>query len=115
MKISRIALCVGGLALIAGCAASTDAEDDVQVAPSLNALDPAGAGKSHGKFRCSTRHASDDEIAAEEARITASAAQATAAKTISVYVHVITSASGAGGVTTQQINDQIGVLNAAYA
>jgi hypothetical protein len=35
--------------------------------------------------------------------------------TVMVYFHVITSASGQGGVTTQQIDDQIGVLNAAYS
>ena len=34
---------------------------------------------------------------------------------INVYVHVIKSTSGGGAVTTQQINDQIAVLNAAYA
>lgn len=35
--------------------------------------------------------------------------------TIPVYWHVITSASGAGAPTSQQITDQINVLNAAYA
>jgi hypothetical protein len=34
---------------------------------------------------------------------------------IDVYVHVITSTSGAGNVPSQQIADQIAVLNAAYA
>jgi len=34
---------------------------------------------------------------------------------INVYVHVITSSSGAGNVPDSQINDQIAVLNAAYA
>lgn len=35
--------------------------------------------------------------------------------TIPVYWHVITSASGAGAPTSQQITNQINVLNAAYA
>jgi hypothetical protein len=35
--------------------------------------------------------------------------------TISVYVHVITSSSGAGAPTSSQINNQITVLNNAYA
>jgi len=34
--------------------------------------------------------------------------------TINVYFHVITNTSGAGNVSTQMINDQIAVLNAAY-
>ncbi|MFL5359149.1 zinc metalloprotease [Archangium sp.] len=37
------------------------------------------------------------------------------AVSIPVYVHIIKSATGAGGVTTTQINDQITVLNNAYA
>ncbi len=35
--------------------------------------------------------------------------------TINVYFHVITSTAGVGGVTAQQISDQIAVLNAAYS
>ena len=35
--------------------------------------------------------------------------------TINVYFHVITSSTGSGGVTAQQISDQISVLNAAYS
>ena len=34
---------------------------------------------------------------------------------INVYFHVITSSSGQGAPTTQQLNDQIAVLNAAYS
>jgi hypothetical protein len=34
---------------------------------------------------------------------------------INVYLHVITSSSGAGAPTSQQIGDQIATLNAAYA
>jgi hypothetical protein len=35
--------------------------------------------------------------------------------TINVYFHVITNSSGQGAVSTQQINDQIAVLNDAYS
>ena len=37
------------------------------------------------------------------------------ATTINVYVHVIRNSSGSGGPTTQMMNNQIAVLNAAYA
>ncbi|WP_241758815.1 zinc metalloprotease [Pyxidicoccus parkwayensis] len=37
------------------------------------------------------------------------------ATNINVYVHIIKSSTGTGGVTTTQINNQISVLNAAYA
>jgi hypothetical protein len=40
---------------------------------------------------------------------------ATTTTTIGTYVHVITAANGRGAPTTQQLNDQITVLNAAYA
>ena len=35
--------------------------------------------------------------------------------TINVYVHVITASNGSGGVSSSQINNQLNVLNAAYA
>ena len=118
MKLSHVAVSFGALALIAGCAVSTDDEADdgeVNVGLAPSRLDPAGLGRRHGKFRCSTRHASPEEIATAEARVTASSAAAATATTISVYVHVITASSGAGALTASQIANQISVLNAAYA
>lgn len=38
-----------------------------------------------------------------------------AVKTFNVYIHVIKSSTGAGSISSQQIQDQINVLNAAYA
>lgn len=40
--------------------------------------------------------------------------RAATATTVNVYFHVITNTSGQGAPTTQQINNQISVLNAAY-
>ncbi len=42
------------------------------------------------------------------------AARSVSGGTISVYVHVITNSSGQGAPSTQQITDQLDVLNAAY-
>ncbi|WP_241759387.1 zinc metalloprotease [Pyxidicoccus parkwayensis] len=71
---------------------------------------------------CGAQEFSQDEVAEIEARYEAArAVQAmggtvhASAISIPVYVHVIRDASGNGGVTTTQINNQITVLNQAYA
>jgi hypothetical protein len=66
---------------------------------------------------CATADLSDAERALDEARMAAldETAYITASHVVPVYWHTIKSSSGAGGVTTQQINDSIAVLNAAYA
>jgi hypothetical protein len=80
---------------------------------------------SHDAFiqtgaRCSTPH-EDHKIADREADFAAKSKnfnpiQALAARVVPVYFHVIQSSTNAtGGVTTQMINDQISILNAAYA
>ncbi|HEY3350481.1 MAG TPA: zinc metalloprotease [Thermoanaerobaculia bacterium] len=70
--------------------------------------------------RCATRPVDEEEadfIEQEVASLLAErpgrSALVTGA-TINVYVHVITSSSGAGAPTSAQISDQISVLNAAY-
>ena len=117
MKLSRVAVCVGALAMVVGCGVSTEAEDvDVKLDPAAGNLAPADNGLHLGKIRCSTRQASDAEVAAEEARINASTAPAAGARaTIAAYVHVITSSAGAGAPTAAQVDAQITVLNNAYA
>jgi hypothetical protein len=74
--------------------------------------------------RCSTKHPSQLEQMLEAAREQSFAAEqaklgrdvyAPQATTINVYWHVITNTSGQGAPTTAQINNQIAVLNAAYA
>jgi hypothetical protein len=67
---------------------------------------------------CGTRNLSLDEIAFVEARLAerSGIAGLTPSHVIPVYVHVIHRSDGSGGaVTTAQINNQIAVLNAAYA
>ncbi len=115
MKLSHVVVSLGALALVVGCGVATDAEDDANVGVTTGAVDPTNNGLHRGKIRCSTRQATDAEIASEEARINASAAQPSAARAaIAVYVHVITSASGQGAPTATQITNQLSVLNAAY-
>jgi hypothetical protein len=54
-------------------------------------------------------------VADGSARTGSLAAAAATPTAIPVYVHVITSSGGAGNVPDQRINDQLAVLNAAYA
>ena len=74
--------------------------------------------------RCTTKHPSQLEMMLEAARGQSFAAEQAAkgrdvyaptAAVINVYWHVITNTSGQGAPTTTQINNQIAVLNAAYA
>jgi hypothetical protein len=71
---------------------------------------------------CGTQQFTPDEVATLEARFEADRARQELsgevhafATSIPVYFHVIRSSAGAGGVTTTQINNQITVLNNAYA
>ena len=76
--------------------------------------------------RCGTPHIDDERASEIDKFILANrggpgmsrkpgAPPAATGGVINVYLHVITSSTGAGAPTTQQINDQISVLNAAYA
>ncbi|GAB4037880.1 MAG: zinc metalloprotease [Rubrivivax sp.] len=74
--------------------------------------------------RCSTRQPSQLEMLLQAAREQSFAAEqaklgrdvyAQAGGVINVYWHVITNTSGQGAPTMAQINNQIAVLNAAYA
>jgi hypothetical protein len=70
--------------------------------------------------RCGTKHP-DDELAAaiesdiEDATRYSASALANGSVTIPVYFHVITSSSGAGNVSSTQINNQIKVLNDSFS
>lgn len=74
--------------------------------------------------RCSTKHPSQLELLLEAAKEQSFAAEqaalgrdvyAQAGGVINVYWHRITNTSGQGAVTSTQINNQIAILNAAYA
>ncbi len=81
--------------------------------------DPSGI--KPGFVRCSTPELSATEMAAIETRLSGrnpmnhgGTINVTGA-VINVYVHVITSSTGAGALSTAMIDGQINVLNAAYA
>lgn len=72
--------------------------------------------------RCSTRDVPADRIARVEKEVAAhlaksrqSGAQLTTGGVIPVYWHSITRANGQGAPSTQDINEQINILNEAYA
>ncbi|MBS1709869.1 MAG: zinc metalloprotease [Armatimonadetes bacterium] len=77
--------------------------------------DAAAVVGTKNYVRCSTPEPSEAEMAAVEARLKVFR-PITSSHVIPVYVHVIHDSSGNGGaVSTQQITNQINVLNAAYA
>ena len=67
--------------------------------------------------RCSTREPSARELAMVDAQLTShGSSDLSRSHVIAVYVHRIHASNGTGGnVTQQQILDQLGVLNNAYA
>ncbi len=75
-------------------------------------------GEDAGLHRCATLHPPlfERDLIENEVRdrMTQGGASLVPGATINVYWHTITTSSGQGGVTAQQINSQINVLNAAY-
>jgi Pregnancy-associated plasma protein-A len=118
VSILRQLACVSAAALLPGLAlAAQPFVFNGQAFADQKAFIDSGA-------RCSTPQPSALEMMLQAAREQSFAAEqaaqgrdvfAQAGGVIPVYWHVITSSSGAGQPTTIQINDQIAVLNAAYA
>lgn len=76
--------------------------------------------------RCATKHFNEEEIDGEDEKLKQALkekgrsldnylAHMAGTFTINVYFHEIRSSSGTGAITTTMINNQISVLNAAYA
>ena len=106
----RFAVVLGAVVALGGC---TGAEQKP-------AEQPPAAQQSTPQHGCATPTPSEaEQQSVEETLRTALAgrveAQAFGPVTIPVYFHVIRDSSGNGGVTTTQINNQITVLNNAYA
>src|SRR5689334_10732952 len=89
-------------------------DEDQNVPEDEDVEEPASSNLHRG---CGTRDLTDAEMAADQARMAFGETQdITASHVIPVYWHNIRTSAGGGGVATAtQINNQISVLNAAYA
>ncbi len=139
MNGSRIAVRLGAMALLVmggglmamGCMMDTAPDDGDEAYIDVPGDEAAAAPQNPQFHRCNTREMPEWEIQAVEtevanfmANVKAGTAQTPGAVqgpqsatggVIPVYWHTITSSSGAGSATSQQINSQINVLNDAYA
>lgn len=107
-KIAALGAASFGVALIAlqGCGGGSESTAQKSTDNPMNYV------------RCGTVDPTLEEQALllmEEKKLLANAQAGPDAISVPVYFHVITNTSGAGNVSTAQINNQISVLNAAYA
>jgi len=88
---------------------------DLSDNPASDGVQEPGSSRIHRG--CATQDLPQAELDADMARMAQleDTAFITASHVIPVYWHSIQSASGGGGVTSQQITSSISVLNAAYA
>jgi hypothetical protein len=100
-----------------GCAIDSDGEELVFHEPSPGP--DLADGASSGFIRCTVEDPTPDVQEAIEKEIEFTLAelgdQRVTGGTINVYWHVITNSSGQGAPSTSQINNQMSVLNNAYA
>lgn len=119
---TRFLLVLPAVAALAACGPeATDPAGDAALADAVNSELNAHPGQ------CGTPNALSAESDAVQAVLdqyqaglstngaVGTAVRAPGSVTVQVYIHVITSASGQGGVTSTQINNQMSVLNSAYA
>lgn len=109
-SLSLVVVSLAGALALASCEAGTvdDGTGADQASPP-----PDGVVYHRG---CATVEPSDTAKAAIQTVLDAQAVPyAAGATSVNVYVHVITSTSGQGAVSSQDINAQIQVLNDAYA
>ncbi|HYO51841.1 zinc metalloprotease [Archangium sp.] len=114
MRTMKSVLVFGAIATVVSCGPVDEAEQ-----PVVEGVDAQGVADPR---QCGNPDFDPEEVAQIEARFeTLKAKQAMGgqvhamAVSIPVYFHVIRSSTGAGGVTTTQINQQITILNNGYA
>ena len=108
MRMMKTVLALGAIAAMTGCGPVDEAEQvEAQVVDGRN---------------CGAEQFDAEQVAQIEARFEELKARKAMggdvhamAVSVPVYFHVIRSSSGAGGVTTTQINDQITMMNNAFA
>jgi len=118
---TRFLLALTAVAALAACGPeAADPTNDDALADAINAELNAHPGQ------CGTPHPMSAELNAIQDALdqyqaalgvngTSGALRAPGSVTINVYFHVITNSSGQGGVSSTQINNQISVMNTAYA
>ncbi|HEX5749951.1 MAG TPA: zinc metalloprotease [Archangium sp.] len=111
MRTIKSILVFGAVAAMTGCGPVDEAEQVAGVEAQV--ADPRN---------CGAESFTDEQVAEIESRYEVLKARQAMGGTVSaqavsipVYFHVIRSSAGAGGVTTTQINNQITVLNNAFA
>jgi len=109
MRMMKTVLALGAMAAMTGCGPVDEAEQQVEA--------QAVEGRN-----CRTEEFTAEQVAQLEAQFEVDRARRALAGevdaqavSVPVYFHVIRSSSGAGGVTTTQINAQISELNKAFA
>jgi hypothetical protein len=108
--VGKTAVVLGAMAAMTGCGPVDE-----------NELVDTQASVTDAR-NCGSQEFSTEEVAQIEARFEAAKARKSMerdvnafAVSIPVYFHVIRDSNGNGGVTTTQINNQISILNQAYA
>ena len=122
INFRHLAVFIAVPSILIACA--TDfGEDGEQTIPDVNVgLDPHGKALGKDKPRCSTRTPSDDEVARVNGEVAkgkpggggGSTGEEPTAGVVNVYFHVIHDGTN-GNVSDALIQEQVNVLNAAYA
>lgn len=114
MKLSLLSsFALMGMYAAVGCGGQ--GAGDAAFAPSASRDESQSSSDAKGFVRCSTPEPDAATIAAAEAAISVAPPPIGADATIPVYVHIIRTSSGTGGATMTQVNNQLNVLNNAYA
>jgi len=109
MRMMKTVLALGAMAAMTGCGPVDEAEQQVE------AQELDGRNCRAEEFNAEQVAQIEAQFEVERARQELAGGVAAQAVSIPVYFHVIRSSSGAGGVTTTQINAQISELNKAFA
>jgi hypothetical protein len=117
LGVAVLALPLFAPAADAAVAATGCLVHSAQVSTPSGARAKPGANRDDGSdaaYRAEQQRLSSGDKATQRAQGGGTATPAVTGGTVGVYVHVIRSSSGAGGVSSTMITQQLNVLNAAY-